>query len=129
MKLLFRFALLGLFYWHSVASAEELGRLFFSPAERLEFEHRREQQLRQARQAEQEKFSNRPVTLTVNGLVQRSNGERTVWINGVAQHLPPGGSPNQFPVLVQGKKKILAVKVGETMELEKALPKQRNTRE
>lgn len=129
MKSLFWFALFRLFYWHPLAGAEELGRLFYSPAERLEFEHRHEQQLRQARQVEQDKFSNRPVTLTINGVVQRSNGERTVWVNGEAQHLQAGGNPNQFPVLVNGKKRNVAVKVGETMELEKTLSKQRNTRE
>ena len=62
------------------ASAQELGRLFFTP-ERREILDRQ----RQFNIPERTEIPEDP-TLTINGVVTRSSGKRTVWINGVAQN-------------------------------------------
>lgn len=61
------------------AHAEPLGRLFFSPADRAALEKQRQMNLHQSRAIESG-------ALTLNGIVQRSSGRRTVWINGVPRH-------------------------------------------
>lgn len=60
------------------AAAEELGRLFFTPAQRAELNHRNHGPSHSA--------SNAPRPVTVNGHVTRSSGLGTVWVNGVAEH-------------------------------------------
>ena len=62
------------------ASAQELGRLFFT-RERREILDRQ----RQFNIPERTEIPEDP-TLTINGVVTRSSGKRTVWINGVAQN-------------------------------------------
>ena len=62
------------------ATAQELGRLFFTP-ERREILDRQ----RQFNIPERTEIPEDP-TLTIDGVVTRSSGKRTVWINGVAQN-------------------------------------------
>lgn len=62
------------------AAEETLGRLFFTPERRQALD--RQRQLHQ-----QDKLqTSEDATLTVNGIVTRSSGRRTAWINGVAQN-------------------------------------------
>lgn len=61
------------------ASAEPLGRLFFSPAERAALDQARDRQpgvLSAATHGE----------ISLSGYVRRSSGETTTWINSVPQH-------------------------------------------
>jgi len=63
------------------ASAEEaLGRLFFTPERRQALDRQRQLNIPDSQQAEEE------ATLTVNGMVTRSSGKRTAWINGTPQN-------------------------------------------
>ena len=72
-------ALLG-----QTAGAEEtsgqLGRLFFTPERRQNLDR-----LRQLNIQEQQEIPE-DTALTINGVVTRSSGKRTVWINGVTQN-------------------------------------------
>ena len=62
-----------------LAQAEEtLGRLFFTPERRQALDRQREMNI-----GEQ---ANEDSTLTINGIVTRSSGKRTAWINGIAQN-------------------------------------------
>lgn len=61
------------------AESQELGRLFFSPERRQALDHMRQFNIQERGEA-----SDDP-SLTINGIVTRSSGKRTVWINGVAQ--------------------------------------------
>jgi len=61
----------------------ELGRLFFTPERRQTLDRQRQLSI-------QEKVPDDP-TLTINGVVTRSSGKHTVWINGVAQNDNEGG--------------------------------------
>ena len=61
-----------------VIAEEALGRLFFTPERRQQLDHQRQFNLQEQREIAEDP------TLTINGVVTRSSGKRTVWINGVA---------------------------------------------
>ena len=67
----------------AVRAEEQLGRLFFTPAER--------QQLDGQRPFASDGRSLDAQALTLNGLVLRSSGRHTAWINGVAQDADASG--------------------------------------
>lgn len=110
-----RFALLAAFSMMPHAQANELGRLFFTPTERSQFE-----QALKARQAEN--GSSEQSVIAVNGIIQRSDGSRIVWINGKVQHTGHGSDPNKVPVLVPGKNNTVEVKVGQRVRVENSAP-------
>ena len=60
---------------------DSLGRLFFTPERRQAMD--RQRQLNPL--GTTESASPETPTLTINGVVTRSSGKRTVWINGVTQ--------------------------------------------
>jgi len=109
----------------SPSSGESLGRLFFTPDERTNLDRARlsggstEPESASAQQLE---------SLTLNGIVKRSNGKTTVWINNSAQNendLPPGSKQQaskarlaDFPVLVQKTGKTVTLKVGQTLNID-----------
>lgn len=86
--------------------AEQLGRLFFTPAQRAQIER--------PQQPNSESPINASV-LTVNGIVQKHGGERTAWINGVPQLAGKSDerAPESLPVAVPGQSKPVKVKVGQ----------------
>ena len=59
---------------------EELGRLFFTPERRQTLDRQRQLNIQETQEIPADP------TLTINGVVTRSGGKRTVWINGVAQN-------------------------------------------
>ena len=59
---------------------EELGRLFFTPERRQTLDRQRELNIQETQEIPEDP------TFTINGVVTRSSGKRTVWINGVAQN-------------------------------------------
>jgi hypothetical protein len=70
------------------ASAEEaLGRLFFTPERRQALDRQRQLNIQDTIEVNQDP------RLTINGIVTRSSGKRTSWINGTAQneHVMAGG--------------------------------------
>lgn len=101
------------------AGAEEaLGRLFFTPERRQILDRQRQLNIQDAKQV------NEDPTLTINGVVTRSSGKRTSWINGAAQNENevPGGlavtpsARDPGKVVVQaGESPAAAARVGETV--------------
>ena len=59
---------------------DELGRLFFSPERRQHLDRQRQSNI-----PTQVEMGEDP-TLTINGVVTRSSGKRTVWINSTAHN-------------------------------------------
>lgn len=57
---------------------ETLGRLFFTPEYRQNLDRQRQMNVQNVQQA------NEDPTLTINGMVTRSSGKRTAWVNGIA---------------------------------------------
>ncbi len=101
---LFTFALAGT----AVASAAELGRLFFTPEQRAQLD-------RGVPQQDSQDDANTVKTVTINGIVQKEGGKRTAWINGKSQLA--GDSDEQDPESVQvaipGQTKPIRLKVGQ----------------
>lgn len=64
----------------TVSAEEALGRLFFTPERRQALDRQRLMNIQDTQQL------NEAPTLTINGVVTRSSGKRTSWINGSAQN-------------------------------------------
>jgi hypothetical protein len=63
------------------AFAEEaLGRLFFTPERRQTLDRQRQFNIQEKQDIQEDP------TFTIDGVVTRSSGKRTVWVNGVAQN-------------------------------------------
>ena len=63
----------------ALAEENSIGKLFFTPDRRAALDGQRQFDVQQARVLEGDKLS-------VDGVVKRSSGKTTVWINGVAHH-------------------------------------------
>jgi hypothetical protein len=94
----------------TLASAEELGRLFFTPEQRAQLDYN---------YAQGADSTNNSSTLMLNGIVQKHGGKRTVWINGVPQQA--GSSDDKTPesqsVQVPGTAGTVKLKVGQRVLL------------
>ena len=88
------------------SGADELGRLFFTPAQRAQLDH---SYVREARP------DNNNRALTLDGIVQKHGGKRTAWINGVPQQAGSSDdkTPESLPVTVPGQSKPVKIKVGQ----------------
>jgi len=103
------------------ATAQEIGRLFFTPEQRAALDARRKARVPDKPAATPQAES--PVT-RVNGVVQRSDGKSTVWVNNEAipdspqagaQGAPrPAGSGRVSVPLGEGAKG-LEMRVGESL--------------
>lgn len=102
------------------ANHANMGRLFFTPAERTQLEQQHKQQTYKAQMSDN--GEDERASITVNGLIKRSDGSRIVWVNGRAQKLSAGGDPNKVPVTVPGQSKPVQVKVGQRVLIDSPLP-------
>ena len=101
------------------AQAGQLGRLFFTPEQRqrLDYAHARDAA------ADGDTSS----ILTVNGIVQKNGGARTVWVNGVAQSADNGDrTTTAQSVTIPGKSRPVKLKVGDKILLDQAPPNSQN---
>ena len=102
------------------AEAGQLGRLFFTPEQRsrLDYAHARDAA------AEGDTSS----ILTVNGIVQKNGGARTVWVNGVAQSNDHGErNTTAQSVTIPGKSRPVKLKVGDKILLDQPTPGSQNS--
>ena len=100
------------------ADAPELGRLFFTPERRVALERQRTHNVQEAQTLQ-------GTTMSLDGVVQRSSGKSTVWINRQAQNENDGGRTGvsaavsaKVPgsaVLAPGDETPARLKVGETI--------------
>lgn len=72
-------ALLAAGFAHARADVEDLGRLFLTPDKRAALERQRQVNVQRALVMEGSE-------LRVDGIIRRSGGHSTVWINGIAHH-------------------------------------------
>jgi hypothetical protein len=70
----------GLLPAHAEERQDELGRLFFTPERRQALDRQRQLNIKEKQEIPEDP------TLTINGLVTRSSGKRSTWINGVLQN-------------------------------------------
>lgn len=103
------------------ASAQELGRLFFTPEQRAALDARRKARVPDKPAAVPTVES--PLT-RVQGAVQRSGGRSTVWVNGEAIPEQPRGegprvearTPGRVSVPVGENAQRFDLRVGETLD-------------
>ena len=102
-------ALLGVLTAPSCAqdATPALGRLFFSAAQRQMLDRQRQFNVKEVVAADP--------TLTIDGVVTRSSGQRTVWINGVAVASARRDDPAQVVVQAAGAKPVKA-RVGDSVD-------------
>ena len=100
------------------AAAEELGRLFFTPERRAALERQRQLNIQETRQVIE------GATLSVSGVVRRSGGRTTTWVNGAQQDDQGAASGVRIEVdpanpgkttVVAGEETPAALKVGEAI--------------
>lgn len=94
----------------TLANADELGRLFFTPEQRKQLDYS------YAREAPSDNYNN---ALMLNGIVQKRGGKRTVWINDVPQAAGRSDeqTPESVPVPLPGQNKSVKLKVGQRVLL------------
>lgn len=122
-KKVFYYALFALTVLPCVAVGEEtLGRLFFTPEQRIRLE-----------QLESNPEVETGVTISnkilVNGIIQRHGGSRVVWINGVPQSQKSANgilaerdiSPDSVPVKIPGTGNSVRLKVGQSIDLDSSV--------
>ncbi|MFM2408145.1 MAG: hypothetical protein RL358_887 [Pseudomonadota bacterium] len=90
------------------AFSAELGRLFFTPAQRAEFTFD---------QLQSNTGNANSNTLKVNGIVQQQGGRRTAWINGVAQQMGNSDAPDHIALPIPGQAAPVQVKVGQQISV------------
>jgi hypothetical protein len=91
-------------------AAPQLGRLFYTPEQRREFDRRRQLNIQDIIVVNQGSY-------TVNGRVTRSSGRTTTWINGTPEH-DAYRSPNAAVVPItpgEGEPRV-SLKVGQTFD-------------
>ncbi len=93
------------------ASAQDLGRIFFTPQQRQDLDRRRNLNVTESEVVVES-------LVTVNGHVVRSSGKTTTWINGVPQDdTYRGRTPDR--VGIASSDAAVGVKVGETLDRSK----------
>lgn len=102
-------------------AADPLGRLFFSPGQRSALDAGRTTSTPQGVRAP---AARGPRTVTLNGVVTRSDGESTVWVNGQALDgnpisgvtATPGKDPASARVRLDGTGKTVNIRVGQSVQ-------------
>lgn len=111
-----------------LAEEAKLGRLFFTPAERAALDTQRklagEMANRPVRKDSGAPKAAPPKMLTLNGVLRRSDGETTIWVNGQAVHerfrdvdvMPGSISREAVAVQLPGSGRRVRLKVGQSMD-------------
>ena len=112
----------------NAAAAAELGRMFFTPAQRATLDNARKQNIRAEIGNENEQQPSAapvPQSVSVNGVIRRSDGKNTIWLNNrVVNEQQPGGlnaaigkGDNRVRLNVPESGRNLDLKVGQTVEI------------
>jgi hypothetical protein len=120
--------LLALLTTAHAATAAELGRMFFTPAQRATLDNARKQNIRAeiGNDSEQQPSAAPvPQSVSVNGVIRRSDGKNTIWLNNrIVNEKQPGGinaaigkADNRVRVNVPDSGRSLDLKVGQTVEI------------
>lgn len=116
----------------ATAAGAEFGRMFFTPSQRAALDHFRDLNIRNAVIGEDESDKDLvvppppgPERVSVNGIVRRSDGRSTVWINnravvGTQQprgiNVVPGKNDNSVKLTVPRSGRSFELKVGQTAD-------------
>lgn len=115
----------------AAANAEPLGRLFFTPQQRALLEHGQHLDMEKPKKDQPEDDKPEIIdSLTVDGIVQKHGGERTVWINGVPQITGRSDerAPESVSVAIPGQSQPVRIKVGQKVLLNPNTPQETEIR-
>jgi hypothetical protein len=98
------------------ADARELGRLFFTPEQRAALERNRFAPPPKEAPKPAPRVEAPPPGVALNGVVTRSSGHSTTWVNGVARHDAPGVGPTTTRVPIAERRQSVPLKVGESYD-------------
>lgn len=106
---------------------QAMGRLFFTPEQRARMDVARQQERSIKFEVEQEESAPPPSSLTLNGVITRSDGKTTLWINNRIQGdeetgrdvaVPGRGkSAGQVSVTTPDAKRAVQLKVGQSIDM------------
>ena len=108
------------------AGAAELGRMFFTPAQRATLDNARKQNIRSEISNDAEQTATPlPQNVSVNGVIRRSDGKNTIWLNNrVVGDRQTGGlnaavgkNDNRVRLSVPESGRTMDLKVGQTIEI------------
>ena len=109
------------------AMGADLGRLFFTPAQRAALDSARRQSVRGevAVVAPKPPAATPPQNVSVSGLVRRSDGKSTVWLNdrpiseqsAAGINAAPGKTDDRVRLTVPGTDRSVDLKVGQSVEI------------
>ena len=121
-------ALLALLAAANAAAAAELARMFYTPAQRATLDNARKQNIRIEIGNDSEQQPNAapvPQNVSVNGVIQRSDGKNTIWLNNrIVTEQQAGGvnasvgkAANGVRLNVPDSGRNVDLKVGQTVEI------------
>jgi len=124
-------ALIVLMAGAGTAAGADFGRMFFTPAQRAALDSFRKMNIRGAIAVEVERDqdlvvpSTAPERMSVNGIVRRSDGKNSVWINNRAVdagqpggvEVAPGKNDNRVKLTAPQSGRSFELKVGQTVEV------------
>ena len=107
-----------------VASAD-LGRMFFTPAQRATLDHLRKQNIKTPAGSDKEQAAPAQQYVSVDGVVRRSDGKSTVWLNNRAVsgqragglNVSTSSNDNRVRLTVPESNRSIDLKVGQTLEI------------
>lgn len=111
-----------------MAAEQTMGRLFFTPEQRARMNVARQQERSIKIEADTQRDNEPPAAnITLNGVITRSDGKTTVWINnkeqsgekaGVGIALPGRGKPvGQVSVITSEARRAVPLKVGQSVDV------------
>jgi hypothetical protein len=120
-----RLAAIALMLCAGPLAAADLGRIFFTPAQRATLDNARKLNIRSEVGSENGQATPMPQNVSVNGVVRRSDGKSTVWINNRALSAPQTGGINvstgktgdRVKLTVPESGRSVDLKVGQTVEI------------
>ena len=119
-----RLALIILMAGAGTAAGAEYGRLFFTPAQRAALDSFRNQNIQSAVVVEDDRDKDLvapppsgPEHMSVSGVIRRSDGKNTVWINNRAVDAGQPGGVNVVPGKNDNRVKLTAPQSGRSFEL------------
>jgi hypothetical protein len=110
----------------TAAAGAEMGRLFFTPTQRATLDSARKQNVRtEIDNGTPEDVAPPPQNITINGLVRRSDGKTTVWVNNqmVTEQRPNGvnvvpyKNGNRVKLSTPDSGHSVDLRVGQTLEI------------
>ena len=120
--------LLAVLAMANAVSAADLGRMFFTPAQRATLDNARKQNIRVEIGNDSEQQATAapvPQNVSVNGVIRRSDGKNTIWLNNrIVNEQQPGSmnaavgkADNRVRLNVPDSGRSIDLRVGQTVEI------------